>query len=448
MPKILIAEDDKNLAKVLRINLESEGFETVVVHDGEAALSILEESKPDLLLLDIMMPKIDGLQVAKTVKGDPSKSAIPIIVLTAKGSEEDLMKGWELGAIDYFVKPFNLTRLMDAICHILNMPVKEHAPKHGIFNPAESAPINVALVGAEDAGIILLKFLLGNHRINIMGVADRDEHAEGLHLAQQMGIFVTTNIAEIFNLEKLSLILATKNASVLNLLKKDDSQEILAETGIHFLQTLVGENEEREHRERLLTQKLNASLQETKRIMRGILELIGQLTDEVSGHPEHTTLVRSIAQHLGVSLFLSQDALDMLDLAAALHDIGKLFLSKEELLRLSNLPDEERTQTDIHSAKGGDFLEKNYALKPFAPIVRAHHERWDGSGYPRKLSRIAIPLEARILAIADKCAHMLSEKKTRSDIITTMKKLAGSWFDPEIINILPETLEKELPVFV
>ena len=441
MAKILIAEDDKNLAKVLKINLESEGYEINLAHDGEETLARLKEIKPDLLLLDIMMPKLDGFQVAHAMKDDPELASIPIIVLTAKGSEEDIMKGWDAGAVDYFVKPFNLTRLLDVIGKQLHIPERKTISKKARLIKEEV--INVALVGAEEAGISLLKFLLGNHKVNILGVADRNEQAEGLHLAQQMGLFTTTNIADIFNINNLSMVLATKNSSVLHLLQRDETVEILGEIGINFLETLVGENEEREHRERLLAQKLNTSVQKEKLLRNGFVDLFVSFIDDMVGLPGHTVLVRAVTRHLCVELKLPQEDMETLDLAAALHDIGKMFMPKEQARSVISLPSEVRKVKDLHPILGGDCLNLVPALKFLVPIVRAHHERWDGKGFPDGLSGNDIPFYARILAISDSCVHMFREGKPQTEIALLMKERSGTWHDPQIVALIPDVMEKQ-----
>lgn len=110
MAKILIAEDEQDMAMGLRDNLQYEGYEVIVTHDGEMALDAIQKESPDLLLLDLMMPKIDGLSVCQRVR--ESGLMIPIIMLTAKSQELDIVRGLEVGADDYITKPFNVRELL------------------------------------------------------------------------------------------------------------------------------------------------------------------------------------------------------------------------------------------------------------------------------------------------------------------------------------------------
>lgn len=107
--KILVVDDEKPIVDILRINLEKNGYKVVVAFDGESAVETAFSEEPDLILLDVMLPKMDGFSVCKTVR---EKSAVPIIMLTAREEEVDKVLGLELGADDYMTKPFSLRELM------------------------------------------------------------------------------------------------------------------------------------------------------------------------------------------------------------------------------------------------------------------------------------------------------------------------------------------------
>ena len=112
MGKILVADDDSNIAELLRLYLEKEGFTVVIASDGEEAIAKFTHETPDLVLLDIMMPKLDGWQVLREIR---KKSDSPIIMITAKGETFDKVLGLELGADDYVVKPFDSKEIVARI---------------------------------------------------------------------------------------------------------------------------------------------------------------------------------------------------------------------------------------------------------------------------------------------------------------------------------------------
>lgn len=117
--RIVLAEDEPQIARLTSFKLEKEGFEVIWEKDGGAALESIKNNHPDLVLLDIMMPVMNGYQVLKKMKEDDDIKNIPVIMLTAKGQERDVVKGIEMGAEDYIVKPFRPAELTARIKKIL-----------------------------------------------------------------------------------------------------------------------------------------------------------------------------------------------------------------------------------------------------------------------------------------------------------------------------------------
>src|SRR5215813_3078937 len=115
MKKILLIEDDTDLFSLLKYNLEKEGFTLTGQQTGRGALELCRQARPDLVLLDIMLPDSDGLDICKAIRKDPDLAATPIIFLTARASETDRIVGLELGANDYIVKPFFVRELIARI---------------------------------------------------------------------------------------------------------------------------------------------------------------------------------------------------------------------------------------------------------------------------------------------------------------------------------------------
>ena len=127
MGKILIVEDEANIRQLVRYNLEKEGFQVMEAADGLQGLRTAQREKPDLVLLDLMLPGMDGLEVCPTLKGAPVTAALPIIMLTAKAEEVDKIIGLELGADDYMTKPFSPRELTARIKAVLRRSQKETA---------------------------------------------------------------------------------------------------------------------------------------------------------------------------------------------------------------------------------------------------------------------------------------------------------------------------------
>lgn len=138
--KILIVDDDKNICELLRLYIEKEGFEAAIANDGETALDLFESFQPDLTLLDIMLPGLDGWQVCREIR---KKSTKPIIMLTAKGEVFDKVLGLELGADDYVVKPFETKEVIARINAVLRRSIKAEADDQNKIVTYDKLSINL-----------------------------------------------------------------------------------------------------------------------------------------------------------------------------------------------------------------------------------------------------------------------------------------------------------------
>lgn len=138
--KILLVEDEKTLAKALKFNLEKEGFHVTVAYDGEEALRALSQEKPALIILDLMLPVIDGYEVCRRVRRD---SDVPIIMLTARDEDIDKILGLELGADDYMTKPFNPRELVARIKAILR---RSSAGSAELRKQIQAGPLSIDLL--------------------------------------------------------------------------------------------------------------------------------------------------------------------------------------------------------------------------------------------------------------------------------------------------------------
>jgi two-component system alkaline phosphatase synthesis response regulator PhoP len=126
--RILVVDDDQGIVRLVRAYLEQNGYDVLVAYDGETALHILRRERPDLVLLDLMLPGRDGLDVTRVVRGDAGLAAMPIIMLTARVEDHDKIVGLELGADDYVSKPFNPGEVVARVRAVLRRAQGESAP--------------------------------------------------------------------------------------------------------------------------------------------------------------------------------------------------------------------------------------------------------------------------------------------------------------------------------
>ncbi len=123
--KILVVDDEIYIVHILDFSLGMEGYEVVTALDGEQALEKVKTEKPDLIVLDIMMPKLDGYEVCKSIKSSAETQHIPVILLSAKGRNVDQKLGFDVGADDYITKPFSPRKLVERINQLLGQTVSE-----------------------------------------------------------------------------------------------------------------------------------------------------------------------------------------------------------------------------------------------------------------------------------------------------------------------------------
>ena len=338
-PTILVVDDTAdNLA--LMSTLLKHAYVVKIANSGAKALRIARsEAPPDLILLDIMMPEMDGYQVLQTLRADVKTHDIPVIFLTAKSEIEDEKRGLELGAVDYITKPV-------------------------------SPPILLALVKTQLALKASSDFLRDKASFLEDEVAKRTEEISAI---QDVTILVMASLAE------------TRDP----------------ETGNHI-----------------------------RRTQHYVKELAQALRD----HPRFRT-------------YLNDRIIQLLFKSAPLHDIGKVGIPDRILLKPGKLDPDEFEVMKTHTTLGYEAIahaEKALGtdvafLTMAKEIALSHQEKWDGSGYPQGLAGDAIPLSARLMAVADVYDALVTrrpykEPLSHAEAVRIIDRGRGTHFDPDIVD--------------
>lgn len=315
--------------------------------NGPMALKIAEKQLPDLILLDIMMPGMDGYEVCRQLKNNPLTCDIPVIFITAKTTVEDEKRGFEIGAVDYITKPVSPP--------IVQERVKTH----------------LTLKEARD-------YLKQQNEILEAKVIDRTAKMEEL---QDVVMVAMGSLAEARD----------------------------PETGNHIRRT--------QH-------------------------YVKCLADKLKTNPKFSN-------------FLTPETITTLYKSAPLHDIGKVGVPDHILLKPGKLTDEEFTEMKRHTNYGRDAIEaaestivKGGDFLVFAKeIAYYHQEKWDGSGYPEGLSGEAIPLSARLMAIADVYDALISKRVYKASFshekaVSIIVEGRGSHFDPDMTDAFVEIADQ------
>lgn len=119
--KILTCDDEKHIVRLIQVNLERQGYEVITAYNGVECLEKVKEEHPDLIVLDVMMPEMTGFEVLEALKKDPETESIPVIMLTARAQDSDVLRGWQSGVECYLTKPFNPMELIAFVKRIFSM---------------------------------------------------------------------------------------------------------------------------------------------------------------------------------------------------------------------------------------------------------------------------------------------------------------------------------------
>jgi len=138
--KILVVDDNEKNVELLEAILQAAGFDVQKAYDGKQAIEMVGKERPDLILLDIMMPQLDGFQVCEILRKDPQNAGLPVVMVTAKDKESDIVQSLERGADEYIVKPINQKELLSKIGDMLVKAGKHSLPSQFYFKKLESQP--------------------------------------------------------------------------------------------------------------------------------------------------------------------------------------------------------------------------------------------------------------------------------------------------------------------
>src|SRR5213596_273637 len=382
--KVVVVEDDPASADVLRRRLQANGMHVDVAGDGVGGLRLVQEVRPDLVLLDVMLPDTDGYDVCLRIKSDPETADIPVIFLSARGEVVDKVRGLSCGAADYITKPFQAAELLARIDAVLGQARNPRVPRLG--RPIERAPGErlVARVAIADPALREHGQQLLASRFDL---ADADETPDVVIVEGSAAI--PADVPE----DVAAIRVSTGRAG------NDGNEVIPVDAQLPRIVDLLV-------RERSLDQDLQAAAE----ALIVLASAIGSHDRPSAGHGER---VASRAVQIGRALGLDDSTRMTIRLGALLRDVGNARLSAAILTKSGELSPEERAMLERHPILGEEILSGFKRLSGLLPIVRHHHERLDGTGYPDGLRAEQIPLEVRIVSVADRFEALVADRADR-----------------------------------
>ncbi len=437
---ILIVDDQSFGRETLAALLGNLEYRLAFARDGNEALAQAALLTPDLILLDVMMPEMDGFEVCRRLRQDEVLSNVPVIMVTALDDQDSRVRGIEAGADDFISKPFNRPELRARVRTItrLNRYRRLMEERANFERLIELSPDGLMIVNSE--GTILLT----NHSmLRMLGFQDGEySHVQGNNLLD----FVSVDSKDYCSLCLQSIV--SDPESVMGLettMRRGDgtcfpvditSGHIVWEGG-PAAQVNVRDVTERKHAE----EQVRRSREELSHAYHATLEGWSRALElrdkETEGHSQRVTeMTVRVAQALGIE----GEELEHMRRGALLHDVGKMGIPDNILLKPGALTDEEWAIMRKHTEYAYEWLKPIEYLHPALDIPYYHHERWDGTGYPQGLRGETIPLAARIFSVVDVWDALCSDRPYRAAwprerVREHIKSLSGVHFDPAVVDV-------------
>lgn len=477
--RILVVDDEPSVLAVCRGFLESRNYTVDTASNAELAMALFEPGRFNLVITDINMPSISGVELARWIK--ELEPEIPVIILTGYGSYDLMHKALRGGVSDFIEKPFLLETLQRSVEKALeHREYMAERERLRIMRRLITATERIARevnefsllqylseCAATETGARIISVMLpdgesGSDRLRIAiirGISGEIEEAARQTEAElAQSVFETRAALRVEDICRetglgagpryshykthsfmsIPLVIGSMPMGVLNLTDKSDGKSF-SRTDEEVAVILANHAAIALERVRLYD-RLQLKIEETESMFYGVVQAISNAIDAKSpwtkGHSERVTIYAGM---IGSALGLSERDMDTLTLAALLHDVGKIGTYDTLLDKPARLTDNEYEMVKLHPVKGENILKPIVRLSHILPIIRHHHERFDGRGYPDGLSGQGVPFLARVLTVADTFDSMTSQRPYRDTPgrdkgISELHACAGTQFDPEIVD--------------
>jgi len=467
MPKerILVVDDDPDVVELCRRILTSDGYLVKGATSGQEALEMAKREPFDLLLVDVMMPGMDGIEVYRSIRGMAPEVAG--VIITAYGSLEGAVEAIRLGFSGFVTKPFSPEALALAVGQALarRRLERENARLRALIPLFE---LSRAFMGITELEELLNRVVqvareeTGADRASLMLLEDGGltiEAAAGL----QRGLAAEEGLAALA-MERGEALLLDGEGPLEPRIREAMGGEVSSALcvplrvkgrliGVLSLAKLGGPPFTQVDLEMasILSGQAAIAIENArlfKELREGFTGVIAALATAIDAKDSrtrgHSERVARYAAEIARELGLGPHEVEFIRYAGLLHDIGKIGVSKQTLHKPDVLDVEEWEVLRAHPVIGAKILEPIPLLKEIVPMVRHHHEHYDGTGYPDRLAGEAIPLGARILGVADAFdPRPYSPAMPLEQAIALLRKGAGKQWDPEVVGALLKVLERE-----
>ncbi|MBN2846757.1 MAG: response regulator [Deltaproteobacteria bacterium] len=484
MHSILIVDDDSSTRTLIADAIQAEGINNVTeVEDGFKALEIIKKSPFDLIISDLKMPGMNGIELLHTIK--EIHPATSVIIITGYPSIDISIAAMKYGAVDFLTKPFNIddlifkikvylnekkiltdqemdykintsrltekVRELSTISYIYDSIEKARGNNDDIFE--EIASLAMKITPGENCSIVLVddenlvfhpKAMKGG---NNGGIAALDALLPSLYpvfteVIQNKDALIRSSNGQNPYKSILCVPLMIRNR-VFGLLTLINSQSDSCFTvrDLNYISSLTA-RASLNLENRILYESIFTSIIDTFKSLVRSIHLRDQYTER------HSVNVTRLSVMTARSMQLSPDDIECLEISSILHDIGKIAIPDNILLKPGGLTDAEYDTIKTHPTIGENILKSIRLFETERKIVRHHHERWDGRGYPDGLSGLEIPLLSRVLSVADAYDAMTSDRPYRKGLsvekaLGELRRNINTQFDKDAVDAFISTVQSQ-----
>ena len=414
--RILVVDDSKSIRFALESQLREEGFDVTTAVDGEEGLAKAVEGEFDLVITDLDMPKMDGFELCTRLKSEFKTSHIPIIILSARDSDETIERGFRVGADAYLAKGDRIEDKVERIKDILR--TKNFLTGSRILVADDSSSVRLFIqAGLNEAGFRTEVVTNGQEALDRIDEFKPDLILSDLMMPEVDGADLLRAVtrSEAHRAIPVIIMSTVSDRPLMRRLIRDGAATFMVKP-FTMNQLVITIEELFSSRFRLLMEERERLLLEQRLTLGAIASLVQALEARDSLTRGHSERVARIAQGIGEALGFSQAELDRLLLIGQLHDLGKIGVRDDVLLKEGPLNSEEFEHVKGHSNVVADILRPIESLHDILEVTLYHHERWDGRGYPEGLEGEAIPFLARIIAVSDVYEAVTSERPYRDSL--------------------------------
>ncbi|MBR1692704.1 MAG: response regulator [Lachnospiraceae bacterium] len=455
MKKILVVDNDILKLKMAEYILKQSGYETVTAVSGREGIERLKEGGIDLLLLDIEMPGMSGIEVLSEIRDTPDIADTKVMFLTGAGGRRDMTEAIRLGALDFVQKPVFPGELIDRIKRALLVDHKD------VVLVVDDEPMNrmltkrifdiryqVECVASGTEALAFLKrrkpdiILLDYHMPDMNGLQMMEQMHEMKDCADIPVVFLTADHNKNIEVEIFK-------AGARDYIQKP----FVAQVALQRINRIL----ELKHLQDSLQDEVDKKTAELKESHRKIKNLSRQIMYAMTGAIDakdaytngHSNRVADYSRELAVRMGKTPQEVEDVYYAALLHDVGKIGVANDIINKPGRLTDEEYEIIKGHTVMGAKILENISELPLLSVGAHWHHVRYDGKGYPDGLAGEDIPEIARIVCVAD-CYDAMSSFRSYRDALpqevvrSEIEKGRGTQFDPEIAELMLQMIDEDI----